>query len=355
MGTSNIEWTDATWNPCVGCEKVSQGCAHCYAEVMAVRLAHMALSDIEAGRDPGRKRHYLNVVDLERGRWNGKAEAVPEALTEPFGWRKPRMVFVNSMSDLFHEDLSFEFIASVHATMIACRSHTFQVLTKRPKRAWEFYRWLAKEAAVGETVPVQVCQHYAQRLSEASELRQGERFGYWEWPAPNIWLGASVERQQEHDERMPWLLACPAAVRFLSAEPLLSEVNLPWLRAAVCDCRRSILEIGCPSVEPDHGTHPLCSECGYARPVESIGWVIAGGESGHKSRACDSNWIRSIIRQCRDASVPVFVKQMGRHYYRHTPAGRLTHEWPQDKKGGDPNEWDKDLRVRQMPRASASV
>lgn len=181
---STIEWTQTTWNPVVGCTKVSAGCAHCYAERMAKRLAAMARAARRDGRQPGRTEHYEHVVD-DRGRWNGRLFLNAAALDDPKHWRQPRRVFVNSMSDLFHEDVPFDFIARVFAVMNACPQHTFQILTKRPHLAAD----------------------HAPRLS---------------W-TPNIWMGTSVETA-EFTGRVKHLQRIGAAVRFLSVEPLLGPI-----------------------------------------------------------------------------------------------------------------------------------
>lgn len=291
--TSKIEWTDTTWNPCVGCTKVSPGCAHCYAETMAKRLRAMAEADIAAGKDPGRKRHYLKVVD-DRGRWNGHVEPVPEALADPLGWKKPRRVFVNSMSDLFHEDVPDDFIDRVFAVMALAPRHTFQVLTRRPERMASYLKTTGLHNRIELT---------------ADALRPGKghpSFGgkhlLPDLPLPNVWLGVSVERQQEADERIPHLLRCPAAVRFLSCEPLLGALDLR------------------------HGeSHPR------------VDWVITGCESGPKRRAYCVEWDRAIQRQCESAGVAFFRKQT-------IIGGRVSH---------DMGEWPADLRVRQMPAKGA--
>ncbi len=185
---STIEWTDATWNPVVGCRKVSAGCEHCYAERMAKRLAAMARADLEEGRNPGKKATYLEVIGSD-GKWNGKVVLDEIALDQPLGWRAPRMIFVNSMSDLFHVDVPLDFIQRVFEVVRRCPQHTFQVLTKRPERA--------------------------------SELSPN-----LEWPA-NLWMGTSVEDSRVV-KRVGHLQETDAHVRFLSVEPLLGPIpNLP--------------------------------------------------------------------------------------------------------------------------------
>ena len=191
MATSTtIEWTQLTWNPVVGCTKVSAGCKNCYAERMARRLAAVAQAAIAEGRNPGRVGHYLHVVN-PAGRWNGSVYLDESALAEPHRWRRPRVVFVNSMSDLFHEDVPPGFVQAVFEVMAACERHTFQVLTKRPQRAAEM----------------------------SASLR---------W-APNIWLGTSVENQVVA-HRVGDLRQTGAQVKFLSVEPLLGPLRRLALR-----------------------------------------------------------------------------------------------------------------------------
>jgi len=234
--TSAIEWTDATWNPVVGCVKVSPGCAHCYAETLGKRLRAMALADLAAGRNPGRKRHYIDAVD-EMGRWSGKLITVPEALPDPLGWRQPKMVFVNSMSALFHKSVPFEFVDKVFAVMALSYWHTFQVLTKRPDRMAKYFadeqtRIRSIWDAMGRS------PHFSSKdrfpmirpaLSEMAHQVRGYdvhwpwskgRCGYFTnppWPLCNVWLGTSVEDQKRADERIPHLLRCPASATFAPA------------------------------------------------------------------------------------------------------------------------------------------
>jgi protein gp37 len=233
--TSTIEWTDTTWNPVVGCRKVSAGCKFCYAERMSARLASMATSaEHKSGvSSAGRKANYKKVVGKNR-RWTGSVELVEAALGDPEKWRSPRTVFVNSMSDLFHEDVPLEFIQRVFAVMNNQPQHTFQVLTKRPERT----------AALDS------------KLS---------------W-TKNIWMGTSVEDERVVD-RIEELRKVSAKVRFLSLEPLLGP--LENLR------------------------------------LESIHWVIVGGESGPRARPMKTEWVENLRDQCLEAEVPFFFKQWG--------------------------------------------
>lgn len=181
---STIEWTGTTWNPVVGCTKVSSGCANCYAERMAKRLAAISKSIVKKGNNPGRTAHYEKVVN-QRGRWTGEVSLNEGALNDPSSWRSPRTVFVNSMSDLFHEKVPLSFIRRVFRAMNECSKHTFQVLTKRPERAVEL----------------------------AADL---------EWTS-NIWMGTSVE-SAEVVSRISYLQQISAHIRFLSIEPLLGPI-----------------------------------------------------------------------------------------------------------------------------------
>jgi protein gp37 len=187
---SSIEWTDTTWNPILGCSIISPGCHNCYAMSMARRLKAMALADVAAGKEPGRKRHYIDVIGPD-GRWNGKVVLVAEALFDPLGWKKPRRIFVNSMSDLFHENLAAEDILKVCEVMAEADWHTYQVLTKRADRL--------RELLSGP-------------LREYAEL-------------PHIWWGTSVENRRHGLPRVDALRQTPVAVRFLSVEPLLEDLG----------------------------------------------------------------------------------------------------------------------------------
>lgn len=257
---SGIEWTDATWNPVTGCTKVSEGCRNCYALTFAERWR-------------GTPGHYFeNGFDITLR---------PDKLNQPLLWKKPRKIFVNSMSDLFHESVPFEFIFAVWARMIGAPQHIYQILTKRPARMLEFFKWNERQAVRVETY------------------------------LPNVWIGVSVENQQAADERIPLLLKAPAAVRFLSCEPLLGPVNIaPYL-----------WDIG--TWEPyesksDHKLNGLYS----ASMEDGIDWIIVGGESGNKARPMHPEWARDLANQCNSAGVAFFFKQWGQHIpYSQIPEG----------------------------------
>jgi protein gp37 len=260
--SSQIEWTDATWNPITGCSRVSSGCEHCYAERFSMRFH----------RDPASKFHEVVKSTADGPRWTGLIRLHEKALSEPLHWRKPRRIFVCSMSDLFHPDVPFEFIDQVWAVMSFCPQHTFQVLTKRPERMAEYFgRYAGNPAAIA----YRWAEESAAFLADA---KNGHALIHDDGAAANVWIGTSIENQAAADERIPHLLRCPAAVRFLSCEPLLGRIDLQ-------------LTIG--------------------NRQSAINWVIVGGESGAGARPMHPDWVRSIRDQCQAASVPFFFKQFG--------------------------------------------
>lgn len=310
--SSNIEWTDASWNCLAGCEAISPGCAHCYAASMTRRLEAMGQQD------------YAGLTTAKH--FNGKVRCLPHKLDVPLRWRKPRRVFVNSMSDLFHEDVPDTFIDKVFAVMAICQQHTFQVLTKRAERMAAYFSGWKSLAAP---------QHAARTATAcgAMQLTFGEAAEIWslmsDSPLPNVWLGVSCEDQQRADERIPRLLKTPAAVRFVSAEPLLGGINFGSIGEGR-DAFNCLDGIGGPNLD----------------------WVIVGGESGSGARPCDVAWIRSIVSQCKAAGVECFVKQLGSRPQFLADPMKTAHA-SHCGKGGDPAEWPEDLRVREFPHAAA--
>lgn len=366
MGITNIEWTDRSWNPVVGCIKVSAGCAHCYAETMGKRLKAMAVADVAAGKNPGRKRHYIDAID-DKGRWSGKLIPVPEALGDPLSWKKPSRVFVNSMSDLFHEDVPDWFIDDVFASMALAPQHTFQVLTKRAGRMRAYFDALAArvqewDGGEGETEEF-LMESVADRETETIVgLKAIEWLSFYNarnlgWPLPNVELGVSVEDQSTANERIPHLLRSPAALRFVSYEPALGPVDWTWIEAAngwVIDALR-----GEWSRRADAGIdEPSAEECHNGGP--RLDAIIIGGESGHGARPFDLAWARSTIAQCKAAGVAPFLKQFGSNAVAWdqyadglggiTGGGGHLPWLTYDPKGGDPSEWPDDLRgFREWP------
>lgn len=283
MSDSKIEWTDATWNPTVGCSRVSPGCDGCYA----IGVAHRAMQPAHEGltiRRPG-----------ERTDWSGEVRTLPGRLATPLHWRKPRRVFVDSMSDLFHPDVPAEFIGSVWATMARAHQHTFQVLTKRPQRmASVLDAWVEEGERGGSAGGGPIWRDHHLRWNESRA-----------WPLPNAWLGTSIESDQ-YAWRADHLRATPAAVRFLSLEPLLGP--LPSLDLG-CSCghgRRQHYPFGdCGWCGAEEDDSPVC------RSYDGIDWVIVGGESGPGARPMHPDWVRDIRDRCVAAGVPFFFKQLG--------------------------------------------
>jgi protein gp37 len=267
---TNIEWTDATWNPVEGCTMApgseAGGCLNCYAARFALRRPASGLAVM---RDSG-------------PRWTGKVGIVEKHLADPLTWKKPKRIFVNSMSDLFHERLSAEDIARVFRVICECRGrHTFQILTKRPQGALAWFDW-AKQNEPGWFDP-------------------NGLLDLWE-----TWLGVSIEDQTTADARVPLLLQMPVRRKFISAEPLLGPVNLSPKDWATEVLSRYYRPDG--SFDPE-GSQPILERATWKFP--NIDWVIVGGESGPGARPMDIEWARSLRDQCSRAGVSFFFKQMG--------------------------------------------
>lgn len=289
---TGIEWTDATWNPTTGCDQVSPGCDHCYALTLAKRLKSMGSAKYQRDGDQRTSGPGFGVTEHA------------DSLVTPLGWRAPRRVFVNSMSDLFHSGVSDGFITQVWEIMARTPRHTYQILTKRHGRM----RSLLNQPT------------FRDRLAPWSTV----------WPLPNVWLGVSVEDQTRAELRIPSLLATPAAVRWLSCEPLLGPVDLTsWLK--------HVQTPACDSCDPGgpldwHSGH-LWGRCRCAchpAPPARPDWVVVGGESGPDARRMDPAWVRSLRDQCAAAGVAFHMKQTG---------VVLAKEWGATSKGGDPGEW----------------
>jgi protein gp37 len=252
MAKSKISWTEKTWNPIRGCSKVSEGCKHCYAERMAARFCG-------------------------EGQWTGEARFILDMLDAPLRWKKPSLVFVNSMSDLFHESLTFGQIAAVYGIIAACPQHTFQALTKRAARMVEFYKWVENHSHWSHPMQDALCEHPGPLPGLDHDDTGGvisTEVGGRGWPLSNLHLGVSVENQRAADERIPLLKRCPAAVRWVSGEPLLGHVK---------------------------------------SDLNGINWVVVGGESGPNARPMHPEWVRALRDQCSFAGVPFFFKQWGEY------------------------------------------
>jgi protein gp37 len=286
---SAIEWTDTTWNPSTGCDRISDGCDNCYALKMAKRLKAMGSAKYQTDGNP-----------ITSGPGFGLA-VHPDTLTDPLHWRDPRKVFVNSMSDLFHAKVPRSFVAQVFAVMAATERHTYQCLTKRPERMARIVGDFAWRSSM--------------YLHESTLDLRGPTRAIPPWPLPNVWLGTSIELDK-HTDRADALRDTPAAVRFISAEPLLGPL---------------------PSLD-----------------LTGIDWLIIGGESGPGSRALDLGWVRELIAMARDAGTAVFVKQLGSIWARDCHVGGQAVART-DSKGGKWENFPADLKIRQYPGDRAAV
>ncbi len=290
---SAIAWCDATWNPFFGCSKVSDGCTNCYALGLAWRHEN----------NPKSPYYHTGIAEKRNGKvlWTGKVVAAEDALTRPMRWRKPQRIFVNSMSDLFHEDIPDKLIDEVFAVMALCPQHTFIVLTKRAERMRE-YLSSGRATAVGmETFDLtlgSLCRDASSNVGTGVMLT-GDIAHLKAWPLSNVWLGVSVEDQKNWEARRDYLYKTPAAVKFLSCEPLLGNI---WL----------------------------------ADNIEWLNWVIVGSESGHRARYFDDAWARDIRDQCQLAGVPFFFKQHiinGKKVETPKLDGQRWTQYPGDKTG----------------------
>ncbi len=345
MTTTTIEWAQQVWNPLVGCTVHSPGCTNCYAMRMAYRLEAMAKEQMMLRDSP--LAHYCGTTRKVKGNavWTGQVNLAPEStLLAPLRRKKPTRYFVNSMSDLFHESVPDEWIDQIFAVMALCPQHTFQVLTKRSDRMREYlsggrWAWRVIEAK--------------KAFDRAHRPGMGGILGTTNGALPNVWLGVSVEDQTRADQRIPDLLNTPAAVRWISAEPLLGPVDLrQWQHSYGCGCGwggdnpldfcrdcdwlghatgeietyppsfrlQGIPVAGCGSCGKDLDGSKACPECEgedsdglsfgpNSRP--KIDWIVVGGESGKSARPMHPDWARSLRDQCAAANVPFFFKQWG--------------------------------------------
>jgi protein gp37 len=312
MGSdTGISWTDQTWNPIVGCSKISTGCAHCYAETMARRLRGMGRPE------------YLEAHDGTG--WSGRTVFLPERLDQPLRWRKPRRIFVCSMGDLFHESVTNEQIAAVWGVMAAAPQHAFQVLTKRPGRMAEWFEWCRKASRADDVLPL-----YGRRIPRPGRVHLWLALA-GDAPLPNVWLGTTAEDQAAADSRIPYLLQCPAALRFVSVEPMLGEIDLdlephPHGRPeALCESRECS---GCGDADSEP-----CGDWRRWRDRPRIDWVICGGESGPGARPMHPDWARGLRDQCRGAKVPFHFKQWGPRNAGHLLDGQEIREFPEVPRG----------------------
>jgi len=310
---SKIEWTERTWNPIVGCSVVSPGCTNCYAMAMAARLERMGLE------------RYVGLTRPSKAGpvWTGETRLVEDTLTEPLRRQKPTMWFVNSMSDLFHESVPDAWIDRVFAVMALAPQHTFQVLTKRSARMRAYMDRLASQRKGFSGFPAE--KNAAARLHlEAQNLNwfvdsPGDGaylLSRWPgWPLPNVWLGVSTEDQRRADERVPDLLATPAAVRFVSAEPLLGSID--FTRLFVVNGNGGAGRYNALTGEWRPGD--IAAMANHDGP--RLDQIIVGGESGSGPRPMHPAWARLIRDQCQGAETKFFFKQWG--------------AWVPEARGGD--------------------
>lgn len=334
---SSIEWTEATWNPLrarftdpitgavrIGwhCEHVSSGCIHCYAE--QINKGFFQLGTKQPYTRPSRDKVEIFLDE--------------ESLQQPLHWKKPRQIFVCSMTDLFCEWHTDEQIDQVFAVMALCPQHTFQVLTKRAERMHDYFDGARRRIAfrIVGFQPVRSQARTQSGLDDTAALP---------WPLPNVWLGVSVEDQKNANERIPWLLKTPAATRWVSYEPALGPVDfncIEWLRDKGSDYFDALSRERHP--QDDVGLNGA-----------AVDWIVVGGESGPGSRPFDVQWARDTIAQFRAAGVPVFVKQLGgKPFERPSTLPHITLAFTEikDKQGGNPDEWPADLRVREFPEVA---
>lgn len=299
MGKTSIEWCDYSWPIVNGCRRISPGCENCYAErLTATRLVHQP------------KYKGLAVFGQKGPRWNGKTRLWEPHLRQPLKIRKPSKIFVADMGDLFYEKVPDKDIDRVFAIMALAERHSFQVLTKRPERMRDYILSRSGSAASSESI-----------IGKALEIAGGVKeylrhkravTAEFEWPLPNVWLGVSVENG-DYIWRMDELRMIPAAVRFVSFEPLLEDLGNVNL--------------------------------------DKIAWAIIGGESGPRARPMDIAWSRSLVKQCKEAGTACFMKQLGAKPFFSPERDGATGGFLKlaDRMGGDMSEWDEDLRVREFP------
>lgn len=278
---TKIEWTDATWNPITGCSVVSPGCTNCYAMKLAgTRLKH---HPTRAG---------LTTYSKAGPVWNGQVRFNEGMLLDPLKWRRPRMIFVCAHGDLFAENVPDEWIDQVFAVMALASRHTFQVLTKRPERMREYMTSPHSATRIYDIVMDMVVVDGAKAILTTPDTHKfapdGNKVMLGVWPLRNVWLGVSVEDQKRADERIPVLLNTPAAIRWISAEPLLGSIDLHgWCQAA------------------------WDGDIRHARPAPRIQWVVVGGESGPGARPMHPGWARSLRDKCAETGTPFLFKQWG--------------------------------------------
>ncbi len=322
--STGIEWTDETWNTIVGCSRISEGCKNCYAATAAnsARLQQFW--------------QYQEVKD-----WNGQVVFVENQLMKPFEWKKPKRIFVCSMSDLFHENIPDEWRDGVAAALrhrifsvIALNPrHTFQILTKRPNQMRDYLQG-AKQRIRRASVDM------GRKFNLPYELWESYETCQFDWPLKNVWVGVTAENQKAASERIPVLLRTPAALRFISFEPLLEPISLQLVPMASTtlpqrweDAQQEVVKV----IEE-------------VEALPFLDWAIIGGESGKNARACHIEWIRHLVKQCQVLEIPVFVKQLGTNVIDGTQGLAGSHRIPfRNRKAADISEWSEDLVIQEFP------
>lgn len=327
---TGIGWTEATWNPVVGCSIVSAGCTNCYAMAHAARMVRMNPDSHYAG----------TTIDTKAGAvWNGVLKRAPDNIRfRPVRWMKPRMIFVNSMSDLFHEAIPDDWIDEVFAVMALAFWHDFQVLTKRSARMRAYL------SAPGRREAIQAAMRAVARAADLPE------FTAIEWPLKNVWLGVSTEDQRAANERIPDLTRTPAAIRFASYEPAIGGIRFDAIEFADGDAgiRYDVLRGEAWVMNSD-------SPSGYDSGLPRLDWVIIGGESHRqrdKARPFDVGWAIDAVRQCKEARVAVFMKQLGSNpvMARAVPRDALFAYPITHRKGENMAEWPPEICVQAYPQ-----
>lgn len=304
---SKIEWTEHTWNPITGCTKLSEGCQNCYAENMAKRFG---------------------------GKNGFKLMLHPEKLDIPLKRKKPTTYFVCSMSDLFHDDVPFEYIDYIWAIMALTPHHTYQVLTKRPQRMYDYFEKHFTRHKIG-AIAAKYTKHFHPDGHGCDPDICNSVF-----PLKNVWLGVTAENQKGANHRIPILLSIPAALRFVSIEPMLEAVNLlsDELGDILCRCE------GCLEYAKDEPER---------WQAQRLDWVICGGESGQRARTLNPLWVKNLQEQCSQAKVPFFFKQWGEYRYKEwkRPSGVEFEPIRVGKK--DAGYLIDGIECREMPKVSA--
>lgn len=342
---TKIEWTHRpgtkgeTWNPIVGCSLASPGCTNCYAMSQAARIERMM---------GARGTHYAGMTQASKAGpvWTGKVALAPDhILAAPLKATKPRTYFVNSMGDVFHEDVPDAWIDRVFAIMALCPQHTFLVLTKRAARMRAYM--VQGDDEHGD---------YFERLADAAVALSGSpcaaHVDSVNWPLPNVWLGVSTEDQRRADERIPDLLATPAAIRFVSAEPLLGPIDFDavWYKHAPGFFGSAL-----------RWHHRGQCHVNEGLRYPALDWVIVGGESGPNARPMQADWVHNIIVQSQWSGVPVFIKQLGAKYSDErngiagaalsvpSEASGLIYRRLRHRSGADKDEWPIMLQLQDWP------